>query len=161
MTYTIDATNAPPNTDASLKELAIAPGALDPKFDPKTLKYNVVQPVGTKTMKVTPTANGPVSKLQVNGKDVASGKESDDEPVPSDIKIELTAQDGKTVETYELHVTEAAPSTDADLKELTISAGKLDPDFAADTTDYKADVPKGMSAVGAMRFIEPCACVYT
>ena len=70
-------------------------------------------------------------------------EESDDEPVPSDIKIEVTAQDGKTVETYELHVTEAAPNTDATLKDLTISAGTLDPDFAADTTDYKADVPKG------------------
>ena len=154
MTYTIDATNAPPSADASLKELALAPGDLDPKFDPKTLKYNVVQAFGTKTMKVTPTANGPVTKLQVNGKDVASGKESEDEPVPGDIKIELTAQDGKTVETYELTVTEAPapppppPSTDATLKELTISAGKLDPDFKADTTDYKADVPKGTKRGG-------------
>jgi hypothetical protein len=143
MTYTIDATNAAPNADASLKALAIAPGTLDPEFDPKTLTYNVVQPFGTKTMKVTPTANGPVSKLQVNGKDVATGKESDDEPVPSEIKIVLTAQDGKTVETDTLNVTETPPSTDATLKGLAISAGTLDPDFAENTTSYTAAVPKG------------------
>ena len=62
----VDVTNVPPSADAALKELALAPGALDPKFDPKTLKYAVKQPFGTKTMLVTPTANGPVSKLQVN-----------------------------------------------------------------------------------------------
>ena len=48
----VDATNVPPNKDAALKELVLAPGNLDPKFDPKTLKYAVKQPFGTKTMKV-------------------------------------------------------------------------------------------------------------
>ena len=35
LNYEIDCTNVPPSTDATLKELAIAPGGLDPKFDPK------------------------------------------------------------------------------------------------------------------------------
>ena len=100
------------------------------------MKYTVQEPFGTKTLKVTPTANGPVSKLQVNGKDVASGKESEDEPVPGDYKVEVTAQDGKTVETYEITSTVAPPSTDATLKALTPSGGKLVPDFDPKATAF-------------------------
>ena len=46
-----------------------------------------------------------------------------------DIKIALTAQDGKTTETYDLTVTDDPPSNDCKLKSLEPSEGKLIPNF--------------------------------
>ena len=40
LNYEIDCTNVPPSTDATLKELAVAPGGLDPKFDPKVRTFD-------------------------------------------------------------------------------------------------------------------------
>ena len=52
----------------------------------------------------------------------------------SDVKIEVTAEDG-TVKNYLVHVKRLSPK-DASLSGLKLSVGTLSPDFSADTLHY-------------------------
>ena len=62
------------------------------------------------------------------------------------IKVEVTAADGMTTQTYTLTVTRAA-STDPTLTGLTLSDGTLDPAFAAATENYTAEVALNVRTV--------------
>ena len=62
------------------------------------------------------------------------------------ITILVTAQDGKTTETYTVTVIRA-PSANASLAGLKISAGTITPAFSANTTTYTASVGNGTTSL--------------
>ncbi|MDQ3551994.1 MAG: cadherin-like beta sandwich domain-containing protein, partial [Bacteroidota bacterium] len=82
----------------------------------------------------TPTASGTVRNVALS---VGSNM----------ITTIVTAQDG-TTKTYTITITRApAPSSDANLSNLTISAGTLTPAFASGTTSYTASVANSVTSV--------------
>jgi hypothetical protein len=62
------------------------------------------------------------------------------------ITVRVTAQDGTTTQDYTIAVTQDAPSPDATLKALDLSAGTLNPAFASGTLAYAAALPSGTAS---------------
>src|SRR4029077_17477246 len=58
----------------------------------------------------------------------------------------VTAQDGTTVKTYTVTVNRA-PSTNANLSNLTLSAGTLTPAFSSGTLSYTASVSNATTSI--------------
>ena len=145
----------PPSTDASLSSLQLSAGTLEPRFAAATQSYaaDVAHEVASVT--VTPTARDSRATVTVNGAAVSSGSESGPislrEGSETIIAVEVTAEDAVTTRTYTVAVTRAAPptppSTDASLSSLQLSAGTLEPRFAAATQSYAADVAHEVTSV--------------
>ncbi|MDR3122153.1 MAG: cadherin-like beta sandwich domain-containing protein [Treponema sp.] len=89
------------DSDATLESLDLSAGSLSPPFDPGVANYAVLVPNRVDT--ITITGNRKSSKAKLGGdngvkKDLAVGE---NEP----IRIQVTAEDGKTTETYTVTVT--------------------------------------------------------
>jgi hypothetical protein len=103
LTYTIHFTVAEPplSSNASLSGLTLSAGSLS--FAPDTVSYTLSVANGVTSTTVTPVAADVNAMVQVNGKDVESGRPS--EPIAlkvgsNTIVIVVTAQDGVTARTY-------------------------------------------------------------
>ncbi len=123
-TYTVTITRQSSN-DATLSSLAVSQGTLTPAFSPGVADYtdNVTNSVTSVT--VTPTANESHATISVNGQAVSSGQASQsinlsvgDNP----ITIEVTAQDGTTINTYTVTVTRqsSGPHSGIDIRPATL-----------------------------------------
>ena len=155
-TYTVTVTRAAPatlSTDADLSGLTISEGTL-PTFAAATISYAVSVDNDVASITVTPTVADTDASVTVDGSAVASGAASSaialTAGVAKAIDIVVTAEDGSTEKTYTVTVTRAAPatlSTNADLSGLTISAGALDPVFAAATEGYAVSVGNDVASV--------------
>ncbi|NSW89294.1 MAG: cadherin-like beta sandwich domain-containing protein [Firmicutes bacterium] len=118
LTYTIHFTVAEPplSSNASLSGLTLSAGSLS--FAPDTVSYTLSVANGVTSTTVTPVTADANARVQVNGKDVESGRPS--EPIAlkvgsNTIVIVVTAQDGVTARTYTVTVNRAAaPSGDRD-----------------------------------------------
>jgi len=147
-TYTITVTRAgSPISD--LSALAVSDGTLSPAFAPSTSGYTTSIPAATASITVTPTVAEPNATVTVDGEAVASGSASDPVAMASGantVTIVVTAQNGSK-KTYEITVTKALPSTDADLGALSLAGASLDPAFAAGTTSYTALVGNATTSV--------------
>ena len=130
---------------ADLSALTVSAGALSPTFASGTTAYSRSVPNTTTSTTVTPTATSPGAFVTVNDVNVASGAASGSIALnvgTNVITTVVTAQDGSTTKTYTTTITRAAPpSSNANLSNLTLSAGALSPSFAANTTSYTATVP--------------------
>ena len=99
---------------------------------------------------MTPTTADATATVTVNSNPVTSGSPSG--PIalavgPNVITTVVTAQDTTTMKTYTVTVTRAAPSSNADLSNLVLSAGTLAPPFDPGTTSYTANIPNGTSSI--------------
>lgn len=147
-TYTVKIDRAA-STDATLSGLSVNTGSLNIPFDSATTAYATNVANGVTAISVTPTANDSRAAIQVNGAPATSG-------VPflvsslavgaTAITVSVTAEDGTTTQDYILTVTRA-PSSDAALSALTVSAGSLDPVFAPGTTSYTVSVANGVDEI--------------
>lgn len=144
MTYTVDVIRKPPSSDARLRDLVVSDTTdFYPVFMAGKTSYTANVAEGAKTVTVTPTANHKYATIKVDGVLVNSGETS--EPiyileVKQDITIEVTAQDGATVMTYVVHLTNnnLVPKSDnADLSSLKVERGVMTPKFAPSTTQYE------------------------
>lgn len=125
--------------DASLSDLSLSVGTLDPAFDAATLAYTAELPYGTAaapTATATPTNAGATVNV-TDATDVTSAVEAD-----RTTTVVVTAEDGTTTETYTI-VFSIAPNSDATLSALSVSVGALAPDFDAATTEYTVELPAG------------------
>ena len=155
-TYTVTVTRAAPatlSTDADLSGLTISAGTL-PAFAAATISYTVSVANDVASVTLTPTTNDDDASVTVDGSAVASGAASSaialTAGVAKAIDIVVTAEDGTTTKTYTVTVTRAAPATlssDADLSALTLSAGALDPVFAAATEGYAVSVGNDVASI--------------
>lgn len=141
------------STDASLSALALGGGALSPAFASTVTEYTGTVPFGATSFSVTPRAAStrailalkqdagawdPVASGSTTSLSLSSGQ-------TSRVTIRVTAEDGTTTRPYTIVVSEAAPSADAGLKALAVSAGSLAPAFDASgaTTTYAVILPNG------------------
>ncbi|MFC9775362.1 cadherin-like beta sandwich domain-containing protein [Paenibacillus chitinolyticus] len=147
-TYTVTVTRAAGSNNADLSGITLSGGAtLSPVFAPGTTLYTIDVPNSVFGLDVTPSVADSTATLKVNGTAAASGT-----PVPVSLNVGnntvtllVTAQDG-TPKTYTLTITRA-PSSNALLSSLTLSAGTLTPVFDSGTTSYTAQVATGVSSI--------------
>ena len=147
-TYTIAVTSAG-SSNADLNNLTVSQGTLTPTFTSGTTSYTDSVTNSAASMTVTPTASGAGASIMVNGTAVTSGSASQSINLNvgnNTITIVVTAQDGTTTRTYTITVTRA-PSSNADLSNLTVSQGALAPAFASETTDYSDSVANSAAAM--------------
>lgn len=102
------------STDATLKKLELSTGTLDQEFNQDRAAYTVSVDNEIDSITVTPTANESRAKIKVNEVSVNSGEKS--EPIElsvgvNNIKVEVTAPDGKTIKNYTVSVTRENPPT--------------------------------------------------
>jgi hypothetical protein len=151
-TYTIGVTRAGPlNNNANLSNLVVSAGSLVPAFASGTLNYTDNVSNATSSITVTPTLADVNASVTVAGNVVASGTAS--APIAlnvglNNIQVVVTAQDGTTMQTYTIGVTRAgALSNNANLSNLTVSAGSLVPAFASGTLIYTDNVSNATASI--------------
>ena len=147
-TYTVTVTRAAPplSTDAGLSGLALSGVTLEPAFATDTTEYTaeVGNDVTETTVTTTTNDSGATYVVQLDGVDDADGA------IPLSvgqnvITIQVTAEDEKTVKTYTVTVTRAAPplSADATLSGLALSGidiGAFDPNTGTYDVSVAHDV---------------------
>lgn len=127
------------STDATLKSLSLSDGTLAPAFDPATTSYTAH--VNNSVASVTINATASDAKAIVTGDDTRSLLVGD-----NPFTVTVTAENG-TPKEYKITITRAAASTDATLKELSLSNGTLAPAFDPATTSYTANVGNSVTNV--------------
>ena len=126
--------------DANLSGLTIDAGTLDPGFNASVTTYTVVVPAGTSTVNVAATPSHSASSVSGAGAvDVSGGSGT--------ATIEVTAPDGTTTKTYTVNFTAESVSSNANLSEVTVDAGTLNPVFDPSITSYTVEVPFGTTSV--------------
>lgn len=147
-TYTVTVTRAP-STNADLDSLVLSDGTLSPSFTAAVTSYAASVPNATSSITLTSAIAHPQAKLTVNGALVASNAPSSAIALnvgANTITAAVTAEDGTTTKAYTVTVTRA-PSANADLSGLSLSAGALSPAFASGTTSYTATVPNATTSL--------------
>jgi hypothetical protein len=127
--YTVHFTEAA-SDDATLLDLTIN-GSTVIGFDPLTNVYNVEIPYNSAVPTVVGTPND-------SGADVVV---TDATAVPGTTIIEVTAEDGVTVNTYYINWSYAPANDDASLASAVTDFGALCPNFDPDIFDYTIVVP--------------------
>jgi alpha-tubulin suppressor-like RCC1 family protein len=132
-------TALPLSSNSKLAALALGGATLSPAFAAATGTYIAQVHAGATAITLTPTAADPGATITVNGTAVASGATSAPLiPVSgSVIEVEVTAANGTTT------VYQITPRADSSLAALGVSAGALEPAFAAGVTGYVDYVPPG------------------
>jgi hypothetical protein len=146
--YTVSVTRSA-SANADLSNLGLSVGLLAPGFSPGTTNYSASVSNATDSIKVTPTAGTAGATLKVNNAAVASASASKSIGLnvgPNTITVEVTAPDGVAKNTYTVTVTRAA-SAIADLSNLGITPGALNPSFVSGTLAYTASVPNATDSV--------------
>ena len=160
-TYTVVVTRAVASTDARLSGLSLSHGTLSSAFAANVTGYTAMVGHGVEIFTVTPaTAGADATVAYLDENDAAltdadagtPGLQAALSVGANTIKVQVTAGDGTTRQTYTLVVTRAAPSgvTDATLSALSLSAATLSPAFAADVTGYTAAVGHGVETLTVM-----------
>ncbi len=141
-TYTTTVTLVP-GTNAQIATIATTPVvSLVGTTGTGYLNFKASVPNSFSSIQEVVTLKDPLATMTVNGTAVASGAASQSIALPvgpTVITTVITAQDGVTQKTVILTVTRA-PSSNAGLSNLTLSAGTLTPAFVTSTTNYKASV---------------------
>ncbi|WP_158212485.1 cadherin-like beta sandwich domain-containing protein [Lysinibacillus odysseyi] len=126
------------SSNADLSSLSLSPFLINETFSSNTVNYTATVPYTTTEVPVTAIAADSNAEVHIIG--ASNGKVLLDTDGSTNIQVEVTAEDG-TVKTYTIVVTEAPPSSNADLSNLTISTGPLNPVFSKDKISYTAIVP--------------------
>ena len=148
-TYSVVVTRAPDPTNANLSALALTSGTLDPVFSSGTTSYTATVSNSVSSLQVSPTASAAAATIKVQGTVVSSGDTSS--AIALDvgsnvISIEVTAANGTTKKTYSVTVTREG-SNNADLANLSLSAGSLSPAFSSGQASYVATVASSVSSI--------------
>jgi hypothetical protein len=135
------------SADNNLDALSVSPGTLDPPFSASTTQYTVEVATGVTSVGVTAAKSDP--NAVISG-DIPNGGQANiplDGPGTSkNVSVIVTAPNG-TSKTYSITVHRLAPSTDSNLSNLTVSAGTLNPGFAAGTLNYTVTVPASVDSL--------------
>jgi YD repeat-containing protein/predicted outer membrane repeat protein len=123
------------SSDASLRNLTVSSGTLS--FDAETTSYTVN--VGNDVTNITLTATKNHEAASVGGDGLKTLNVGD-----NTFDIVVTAEDGTTTTTYKVTIVRAA-SSDASLRNLTVSSGTLS--FDAETTSYTVNVANNVTSI--------------
>jgi len=148
-TYTVTITRVSTNALLSVIKLTPASTLTHTGTVGSTVTYTTSVSNAVAAVTVTATTVDPTATIKVNGVAVASGTASGSIALvagSNTINTVVTAQNGITTETYAIIVTRA-PSTNAALAKLAISAGTLSPVFATGTYSYTTSVSNATASV--------------
>ncbi|TKI72385.1 hypothetical protein FC756_01670 [Lysinibacillus mangiferihumi] len=137
-TYTLTVTRVL-SEDATLKNLTVSEGTLNPAFSANEENYMVQVGNDVTTLEIAASTTDSQASMTINGNVTTSETIALVAGQPTTIPIVVTAQDGKTQKTYTLTVTRVL-SEDATLKNLTVSEGTLNPAFSANEENYMVQV---------------------
>ena len=133
-----------PSGDATLSRLTVANAKMSPAFSPNRTSYSCGT-VGFEVAKlsVSATARDSGAKVSVQGTNLSVGDNT--------VRVVVTAANG-TKKTYSINVTREqdpnyVPSKNTQLSGITLSAGQLSPEFAAETKEYVVYVPFEVSKI--------------
>lgn len=135
-TYTVQVTRAA-SPLADLASLATSAGALAPGFDPQRTTYTVKAGSTTTTATITAVAIESTARVSINGQAVAAGQAFGPANLAvgsNPFTVVVTPASGAPKQ-YSLVIIRGASGV-ADLASLSLSAGTLSPNFAAETTAY-------------------------
>ena len=130
------------NTNSGLAGLAVSSGTLAPAFATAVTSYAVNETNATTSITITPTASQSSNTITVNGTTVASGGVS--APISLNvganaISVLVKSAAGKTVGLCTV-TANRAPSANAALASMSISAGTLSPSFFGSVLNYQVAV---------------------
>lgn len=151
--YVLNVTRSGDRQDASLQQLTLSAGSMQPGFSGSVLRYDARVPLATTRIAVTPSGSDSVvafGAIKVNGEACASGSASagiDLVPGNNTINVQVLAGDGSSSRTYTINVLRGEVSDNADLAALQLSAGSLVPLFATTTTAYRVQLPYAASTL--------------
>ena len=147
-TYGTNATFIAASNNANLSGLTPGTGTLAPSFNANTTEYAFNVSNTTTSMTIRPNLADTAATARVNRIVVNSGTYSGAINLavgPNVISVEVTAQDGVTIKTYNVTVTRL--SANADLASLVPSSGTLSPAFDGATISYTLSVPYGVTGL--------------
>ena len=153
-TYTVVVAREALSANNNLSALHVTPGTLTPTFAPDQLPYTVDVATGVSSLTVTATLQDLNAGLIINGQGISSGQPREIKPLAppgSDTLITILVRAPSGAEkTYTVTVKRPLPSSDASLSALTVSAGTLNPGFAAGTLNYTVTVPPSVDSLTVM-----------
>jgi Cadherin-like beta sandwich domain len=142
---------APLSGNNELSNLTVSSGSLTPGFSPGTPNYTVNVATDVSSLTVTATVQDSNASLMINGQGISSGQPreiSPLEPPGSDTLITILVRAPSGAEkAYRVTVKRPLPSSDANLSALTVSAGTLNPGFAAGILNYTVTVPASVDSL--------------
>ncbi|MBQ0015069.1 MAG: cadherin-like beta sandwich domain-containing protein [Oscillospiraceae bacterium] len=129
---------APLSDDCDLSSLTVSNATLSPSFSPSTTNYSCgTVKFDVAKLNISATAHDNSASVAVNGANLAVGK--------NNVRVVVTAPSGKT-KTYTIAVEREqdpnyVPNSETELSSLTVSEGKLSPEFAIKTREYVVYLP--------------------
>ncbi|MGV7116504.1 cadherin-like beta sandwich domain-containing protein [Paenibacillus kyungheensis] len=144
-TYTLTVTRKAATNNANLANILISAGTLSPAFDTTITAYNASVTATTSSIDITPTTQDINATVKINGNNISSGNTSSVNLAVgvNTVAIEVTAQDG-SIKTYRIDIQRPQ---NANLSNLTISEGTLNPVFNTNTKSYTATVNYSSSTI--------------
>ncbi len=134
-TYSVYITEALAATDATLSALSVSNSSV-PGFNPDTLCYTITYPYGSTFMpSVSAIENDPNANAVVTNVSV-----------PGTCTIEVTAEDGVTVNTYCINYEVESLSSNAYLSDIQLDGISIT-GFQADSLTYYVELPNGVTSV--------------
>jgi hypothetical protein len=138
---------APLSGNNELSNLTVSSGSLTPGFSPGTLNYTVDVATDITSVNVTATKSDPNAVLSGDVSNSGHATIPLDGPGSSKtVSVTVTAPN-QTSRTYRITINRLAPSNNANLSALTVSAGALNPGFAAGTPNYTVQVPASVDSL--------------
>lgn len=149
--YTVVVKRAAPvvkSSDAKLKSLLIGTDALSQTELASGATKNVKVDQTVTTTKFTPTVNESHATIKINGRSMASGRQSSGWNLAmgaNTFNIVVTAENGTDTKTYTVVITRKVFSTNSKLKSLSTNLGSLDSAFSSSKTSYSKTVAYAIS----------------
>ncbi|QAY65242.1 cadherin-like beta sandwich domain-containing protein [Paenibacillus protaetiae] len=136
--------------DSTIRKLEVSEGAFSPSFDPAITGYTVNVPYTTTSITITANLTDGDAAVTVDGIYPSSDHRTEISNLnvgSNNITITVTSADHSSVTTYTVNIVRAPASTNADLSDLGLSNGSLNPLFASGITAYTAEVDSDISSI--------------
>ncbi len=143
-TYAIEVTREY-NESVRIKDLIVKEGELTPEFDPDTLEYSINIPNEKQSLSLNVTLEDPNSSYEIIGNENFVLGENK-------VQIKVTGKSGKT-NTYVLNVNRQNEVNNY-LKNITLSDGKLTPEFDKTTLSYDVTVGENVDSINVSATVE-------
>jgi hypothetical protein len=138
---------APLSGNNELSNLTVSSGSLTPGFSPGTLNYTVDVATDITSVNVIATKSDPNAVLSGDLPNSGQATIPLDGPGSSKtVSVTVTAPN-QVSRIYRITINRLAPSNNANLSALTVSAGALNPGFAAGTPNYTVQVPASVDSL--------------
>ncbi len=150
-TYTVTVNRAVLPKDSSLTDLSVSSvrgtEALNPVFSEAVFKYFLSVPYEVDQVELDAVKGDMNARITINGVTADQAMSIRLAEGLNIVKLTVTAQDGKTESVYELDISRESRSSNADLSNISVDRGTLDPAFDPAVTDYTVEVESDVDSI--------------